>query len=156
VIHACTFSAAAEEEGGTHCDTSSLLGFVGAIGRARTAQASSRCGDYGIAAARTGRHEHLRYDCASGLHSHSHRQSGAARQNAGEGLRQQSLNRFHRITRTDPEVAAAKILRAVERSRPRVLIGPDAYFVEILQRLRSTGYWPILARQFEDPSAKKT
>jgi hypothetical protein len=53
-------------------------------------------------------------------------------------------------------VAAAKILRAVERSRPRVLIGPDAYFVEILQRLRSTGYWPILARQFEDPSAKKT
>jgi hypothetical protein len=77
-------------------------------------------------------------------------------QNAGEGLRQQSLDRFHRITRTGPEAAAAKILRAVERRQARVLIGPDAYFVEILQRLRPTGYWPTLARQFKDPSAKKS
>ena len=62
----------------------------------------------------------------------------------------QTLNRFHRITRTDSEVAAAKILRAVGNGgRPRVLIGPDAYFVEILQRVRPTGYGPILARQFE-------
>jgi len=74
--------------------------------------------------------------------------------NAGEGLRQQSLNRFQRITRTNPEVAATKILGAVEKRRARVLIGPDAYFVDYLQRLRPTGYWPRLARQFKDPSAK--
>jgi len=138
-------------------NTSSLLGFVGAIGQ--SAYCASKFAVRGFS-------ESLQHELAgtnvfvTTVHPGFVRTSIANQarlgQNAGEGLRQQSLNRFHRITRTDPELAAAKILRAVERRRSRVLIGPDAYFVEILQRLRPTGYWPTLARQFEDPSAKKT
>src|SRR5271165_967685 len=121
-------------------NTSSLLGFVGAIGQ--SAYCASKFAVRGFT-------ESLQHElagtnvCVTSVHPGFIRTSIASQarlgQNAGEGLRQQSLNRFHRITRTSPEVAAAKILRAVERRRPRVLIGSDAYFVEILQRLRPTG-----------------
>jgi NAD(P)-dependent dehydrogenase (short-subunit alcohol dehydrogenase family) len=74
---------------------------------------------------------------------------------AGAKLRTESLERFQKVARTAPEVAAAKILRGVERGAMRVLIGADAYFVDIWQRLRPTGYWNLLARQFEDPNANR-
>src|ERR1700731_380615 len=60
---------------------------------------------------------------------------------------------FEKLLRTSPEVAAARILRGVERREPRILIGADAYQVDILQRLRPASYWKTLARQLEDPSA---
>jgi NAD(P)-dependent dehydrogenase (short-subunit alcohol dehydrogenase family) len=75
---------------------------------------------------------------------------------AGGGLRQQSLTRFEKVARTDATVAAAKILRGVELGKARVLIGPDAYFVDIWQRLKPASYWTFLARQFEDPGVKAT
>src|SRR5208282_5670222 len=74
---------------------------------------------------------------------------------AGGGLREESLARFAKVARTDADTAAAKILRGVEHRKARVLIGPDAYFVDIWQRLKPSSYWNLLARQFEDPSAKK-
>jgi NAD(P)-dependent dehydrogenase (short-subunit alcohol dehydrogenase family) len=74
---------------------------------------------------------------------------------AGAKLRAESLARFQKVARTAPEVAAAKILRGVERGAVRVLIGADAYFVDIWQRLKPASYWNLLAKQFEDPSAKK-
>ena len=74
---------------------------------------------------------------------------------AGAKLRTESLERFQKVARTAPEVAAAKILRGVERGAMRVLIGADAYFVDIWQRLRPTGYWNLLARQFADPNANR-
>ena len=74
---------------------------------------------------------------------------------AGAKLRTESLERFQKVARTAPEVAAAKILRGVERGAMRVLIGADAYFVDIWQRLRPTGYWNMLARQFADPNANR-
>ena len=39
---------------------------------------------------------------------------------------------------TSPEKAARKIVRAVERGRMRVRIGPDAYLLDWLKRLRPT------------------
>jgi NAD(P)-dependent dehydrogenase (short-subunit alcohol dehydrogenase family) len=74
---------------------------------------------------------------------------------AGMGLRQESLERFKKVARTTPDAAAAKILRGVEQRKARVLIGPDAYFVDIWQRLKPASYWNLLAKQFEDPSVKK-
>jgi NAD(P)-dependent dehydrogenase (short-subunit alcohol dehydrogenase family) len=74
---------------------------------------------------------------------------------AGEGLRKESLTRFEKVARTGADHAASKILRGVEQRKARVLIGPDAYFVDIWQRLRPAGYWSLLAKQFEDPSAKR-
>ena len=73
----------------------------------------------------------------------------------GATLRQESLARFERVARTDPEVAAAKILRGVERGKARILIGADAYFVDIWQRLKPESYWNLIAKQFEDPGMTK-
>jgi len=74
---------------------------------------------------------------------------------AGSNLQHDSIARFDRVARTDPEVAVKKILRGVERGRARILIGVDAYFVDTWQRLRPEGYWNLLAKQFEDPGAAK-
>ena len=74
---------------------------------------------------------------------------------AGAHLHKESMVRFDRVARTDPDVAAAKILRSVELGKMRVLIGADAYFVDIWQRLRPAGYWPLIAKQFEDPGVKE-
>ncbi len=60
---------------------------------------------------------------------------------------------FEKLLRTSPEAAAARILRGVERREPRILIGADAYQVDILQRLRPASYWKILAKRMADRSA---
>jgi NAD(P)-dependent dehydrogenase (short-subunit alcohol dehydrogenase family) len=72
-------------------------------------------------------------------------------QGAGGTLRQESLARFRKVARTDANVAAAKILRGVELGKSRVLIGADAYFVDIWQRLKPASYWNLIAKQFQDP-----
>jgi NAD(P)-dependent dehydrogenase (short-subunit alcohol dehydrogenase family) len=69
-------------------------------------------------------------------------------QRAGASLHQESLTRFQKVARTDAPTAAAKILRGVEQNKPRVLIGPDAYFVDIWQRLKPATYWNLIAKQF--------
>src|SRR5713226_4256893 len=60
---------------------------------------------------------------------------------------------FEKLLRTSPEAAAARILRGVERREPRILIGADAYQVDILQRLRPATYWKTLSRRMADRSA---
>jgi NAD(P)-dependent dehydrogenase (short-subunit alcohol dehydrogenase family) len=67
--------------------------------------------------------------------------------------REENVARFERLARTPPETAAAKILRGVERRAPRILIGVDAYQIDILQRLRPASYWKSLAKKMEDPQA---
>jgi short-subunit dehydrogenase len=61
---------------------------------------------------------------------------------------------FERLLRTSPEAAAARILRGVERREPRILIGADAYQVDILQRLRPATYWKTLSRRLEKLTAE--
>ena len=73
---------------------------------------------------------------------------------ASSTLRQESLARYDKVVRTDAPTAAAKILRAVELNKPRVLIGVDAYITDIWQRLKPASYWGLLAKQFEDPGNK--
>jgi NAD(P)-dependent dehydrogenase (short-subunit alcohol dehydrogenase family) len=52
---------------------------------------------------------------------------------------------FERIARTSPEAAARTILRGVERNRPRILIGPDAYVIDALPRLFGAGYQRLVS-----------
>ena len=58
---------------------------------------------------------------------------------AGED-REHKAKLFERIARTSPEAAAATILRGVERDRRRILIGPDAYAIDLLPRVFASGY----------------
>ncbi|HKW33596.1 MAG TPA: SDR family oxidoreductase [Candidatus Acidoferrum sp.] len=68
--------------------------------------------------------------------------------------RQESISRFEKLARTPPEAAAAVILRGVERREPRIMIGIDAYQIDVLQRLRPATYWKFLARKLKDPAVK--
>lgn len=137
-------------------NTSSLLGFVGAIGQ--SAYCASKFGVRGFTESLG--HElqdtHITVTCVHpGFVRTSIAKTAKRGDHAGEALRQESMARFQRIARTDPDAAAAKILAGVEQGKKRILIGADAHFVDLWQRLTPTGYWGMLARQFDDPRAKK-
>ena len=78
----------------------------------------------------------------------------ARRARIGAGVtrtgREEELARFERLFRTSPEAAATRILRGVERREPRILIGSDAYKIDILQRLRPGTYWKTMLRKLRD------
>lgn len=69
--------------------------------------------------------------------------------------REENIARWDRLALTPPETAAARILRGVEDREPRILIGKDAYWVDLLQRMRPASYWKSLARKLKDPGATR-
>jgi NAD(P)-dependent dehydrogenase (short-subunit alcohol dehydrogenase family) len=137
-------------------NTSSLLGFVGAAGQ--SAYCASKFAVRGFT-------ESLHHELAGtsvgvtcvhpGFIRTSIAKHAKAGERAGASLHQDSIARFNRVARTDPEVAARKILNGVERGKARILIGADAYFVDIWQRLKPESYWNLIATQFEDPGVSK-
>jgi short-subunit dehydrogenase len=58
-------------------------------------------------------------------------------------------DRFEKLARTTPQEAARRIVRGIERNDPRILIGWDARLLDLLQRLRPSTYWRLLARAFK-------
>jgi short-subunit dehydrogenase len=58
-------------------------------------------------------------------------------------------DRFEQLARTTPAAAAQRIIRGIERNEPRILIGRDAQFLDIIQRFRPATYWALLARAFK-------
>jgi NAD(P)-dependent dehydrogenase (short-subunit alcohol dehydrogenase family) len=71
--------------------------------------------------------------------------------NTPPGSRDEAVARFDRLTPTMPDAAAARILQGVESREPRILIGPDARKIDVLQRLRPGTYWKALARRMREP-----
>jgi short-subunit dehydrogenase len=63
--------------------------------------------------------------------------------------RVQSIERFDTLAKTTPQAAALRIIVGIERNQPRILIGNDARFMDLLQRLRPATYWAPLARMIE-------
>jgi NAD(P)-dependent dehydrogenase (short-subunit alcohol dehydrogenase family) len=82
----------------------------------------------------------------------------ARRARIGAGVNRTGLEekaaQFERLFRTSPEDAASRILRGVELSEPRILIGSDAYQIDIMQRLRPGTYWKTLAQRLKKMAAK--
>jgi hypothetical protein len=74
---------------------------------------------------------------------------------AAASLYPDSVSRFDRVAITTAEDAAARILKAVEKYEPRVLIGRDCRQADILQRLRPVGYWKMVAKKIQDPDLRK-
>jgi len=58
-------------------------------------------------------------------------------------------DRFERLARTTPSAAAQRIIRGIERNEPRILIGSDAKYLDIIQRLKPATYWALLSRIFD-------
>jgi len=63
--------------------------------------------------------------------------------------RAQMIDRFETVARTTPKDAALRIIRGIEKNEPRILIGNDARFMDILQRFRPGTYWAPLQRRLE-------
>src|SRR6266478_4933546 len=68
--------------------------------------------------------------------------------------RAQSIERFDAVARTTPAAAALRIVKGIEKNQPRILIGNDARFMDLLQRFRPATYWAVLARRIEKAVAK--
>ena len=58
----------------------------------------------------------------------------------------QALPRFEAMLTLPPEIAGETIVRAVERRRPRVLVGRDARIASAVERLAPVSYWRLLGR----------
>jgi short-subunit dehydrogenase len=63
--------------------------------------------------------------------------------------RAQSIERFENAAKTTPKDAALRIIKGIERNEPRILIGNDARFMDLLQRFRPATYWAPLQRRLE-------
>jgi short-subunit dehydrogenase len=63
--------------------------------------------------------------------------------------RAQSIDRFDAVAKTTPSAAAQRIITGIEKNQPRILIGNDARFMDLLQRFRPATYWAVLAKRIE-------
>lgn len=61
---------------------------------------------------------------------------------------------FDRITMTSPEAAAKRILRGVRRDQARILIGADAYGIDVLPRALGSGYQRLVTAAAKRSSAR--
>src|ERR1700694_5815184 len=68
--------------------------------------------------------------------------------------RAQSIERFDALAKTTSAAPALRIIQGIENNAPRILIGNDARFMDLLQRLRPGTYWAVLARRIEKAMAK--
>src|SRR3954467_8764820 len=67
--------------------------------------------------------------------------------------RVQSIERFDELAKTTPAAAAQRIIKGIEKNQPRILIGGDARFMDLLQRFRPATYWAVLAKRIEKMAA---
>ncbi|WP_315769034.1 SDR family NAD(P)-dependent oxidoreductase [Bradyrhizobium sp. SZCCHNR2012] len=68
--------------------------------------------------------------------------------------RAQAIDRFEKLAKTTPKDAALRIIKGIERNEPRILIGSDARFMDLLQRFMPGTYWNVMARRLEKAAAK--
>ena len=66
---------------------------------------------------------------------------------------EQGRKQFAKLLSMPPETAAAQIMAAIEKRRPRLLIGWSAKVPDVLVRLMPGSYWKLIARRAA--SAKK-
>jgi short-subunit dehydrogenase len=69
--------------------------------------------------------------------------------------RSEAIDRFDKVATKSPAAAAIRIIQGIERNEPRILIGRDARFMDLLQRFRPAAYWAVLARRIEKTAGKK-
>jgi short-subunit dehydrogenase len=83
-----------------------------------------------------------------GVATHIARNSRSGVGMTDNARRAQSIERFEAVAKTTPAAAALRIIQGIEKNQPRILIGNDARFMDLLQRLRPGTYWKVLGRMF--------
>jgi len=73
----------------------------------------------------------------------------SARTGSGVSIEEyeQGRKQFAKLLTMDPAVAAAQIMAAIEKRRPRLLIGWSAKVPDVLVRLLPGSYWQLIARR---------
>jgi len=77
--------------------------------------------------------------------------SGRGTDNA---CRAETIDRFEAMARKTPAAAAVRIIEGIEKNQPRILIGSDARFMDLLQRFRPVNYWAVLAKRLAKMTAQ--
>src|SRR5947209_18567671 len=67
----------------------------------------------------------------------------------------EARERFNKVVRTTPEAAARTIVNGIMRNQARVLIGPDAYQIDLFQRLMPVRCGSVLAKVMEKRAPRK-
>jgi hypothetical protein len=67
---------------------------------------------------------------------------------------EQGRKQFAKLLRMPPEAAAAQIVAAIEKRRPRLLIGASATVPDVLVRLMPGRYWKLIARRAGRPAPR--
>jgi short-subunit dehydrogenase len=75
--------------------------------------------------------------------------SGVSAEEYEEGRKQ-----FAKLLSMPPETAAAQIIAAIEKRRPRLLIGWSAKVPDVLVRLMPGSYWKLISRRAAPPKRK--
>jgi short-subunit dehydrogenase len=65
---------------------------------------------------------------------------------------EQGRKQFAKLLTMPPETAAARIVTAIEKRRPRLLIGWSATVPDVLVRLMPGSYWKLVSRSAAPPS----
>jgi short-subunit dehydrogenase len=76
-------------------------------------------------------------------------QSGRVGASAHPSKRDEEAAKFELLASTSPERAADRIVRGMLRGEARILIGPDAWRIDLIQRLLPTRYWRLIGRLME-------
>src|SRR3978361_1297642 len=66
----------------------------------------------------------------------------------------ESIDRFDAMPKTTTAAAALRIIEGIEKNQPRILIGNDAWFMDLLQRFRPATYWAVLAKRLQKAAAQ--
>jgi len=149
VVHGVKlFLPALEREQSAHIvNLSSIFGIVGVPGQ--SAYAASKFAVRGFSEAL--RHELERAGSpvrVSLVHPGGIRTDIARRARLGAGAARGSheaaIALFERVARTSAERAAGRIARGIERDEERILVGPDAWLLERIQRWMPVRYWRAL------------
>jgi short-subunit dehydrogenase len=68
--------------------------------------------------------------------------------------RTEAIDRFDKVAKKSPASAAMHIANAIEANKLRLLIGSDAKFADLIQRLRPASYWALLGRALQKRADK--
>jgi NAD(P)-dependent dehydrogenase (short-subunit alcohol dehydrogenase family) len=95
--------------------------------------------------ARSSPHVHVTCVHPGGIRTNIVRNGRTVRDFTGRPADQDRLVRdFDRAARTSPEQAADIIWRGVLSNNPRVLVGPDAHFIDVVQRMFPVRYGSVM------------
>jgi butyryl-CoA dehydrogenase len=79
-----------------------------------------------------------------GIRTNIVRRARISTERAQRVTKEEMSREFERLARTSPEQAARAIIRGVQRNARRVVIGPDAKFLSVVQRVLPTAYQRLI------------